>query len=743
MVVKLAENILIFPEVPQTHRNLLSLIDSKIDQGCASEEDFMKRRESLAILGNMDCLEAKDYAQKAKIKWALEGDENTSFFHGSLKKKRRQLAIRGILKHGEWIETPDSVKEEFLVHFRNRFKQHVGLSSTLDLLSSSSLSQVHRDYLELPFSRDEIKRAVWTVVETFFSISHEIPKGCNPSFIALIPKIPNAKFVTDFRPISLIGCQYKIIGKLLANRLSSVIGDCISPVQSAFIKGRYILDGPLILNEILTESRQHHKKLLVLKVFFEKAFDSLRWDFLDKVMEKIGFGTKWRSWISGCLRNARSSILVNGSPTKEFKIFKGLRQGDPLSYFLFILAMKGLHSLTCKAEDLGLFKGASVGRDNMSISHLMYADDVIFFGDWSQANTQHLISMLHCFFLISRLKVNVDKSKILGVGVSDVETSLMARIIGCGVAKLPFNYLGVPVGCNMNRCNNWDVITQSFSSKLSSWKARLLSVGGRLSLIKAVLGNLPTYFVSIYLMPVSIRAKLKSMRSKFFRGPLTLWSRVIRSIYGQSRGVYNEPSHRSKHSTWASIMSSVHRLKDKDIWVGNAPLRIQFTRIYNLESERNCLIANRIPFLLSDWSSALRRPPRGGAKMTQFDALKDVIGSISLTYQRDIWKWSLDATGGYSVASAPTFVDDTMLETDFMATRWNRSIPIKVNVFLWRLHLNKLPSRVNLDRKGVQIDSTLCQTCQLDVETVNHIFFNCELAKDLWSLWLSGGIWIF
>nr|GFA21439.1 RNA-directed DNA polymerase, eukaryota, reverse transcriptase zinc-binding domain protein [Tanacetum cinerariifolium] len=122
------------------------------------------------------------------------------------------------------------------------------------------------------------------------------------------------------------------------------------------------------------------------------------------------------------------------------------------------------------------------------------------------------------------------------------------------------------------------------------------------------------------------------------------------------------------------------------------------------------------------------------AEMTQFDALKDVIGSISLTDQIDTWKWSLDATGGYSVASARTFVDDTMLETDFMAIKWNRSILIKVNVFLWRLHLNKLPSRVNLDRKGVQIDSTLCQTCQLDVETVNHIFFNCELAKDLLSL---------
>ncbi|GJU71953.1 RNA-directed DNA polymerase, eukaryota, reverse transcriptase zinc-binding domain protein, partial [Tanacetum coccineum] len=324
--------------------------------------------------------------------------------------------------------------------------------------------------------------------------------------------------------------------------------------------------------------------------------------------------------------------------------------------------------------------------------------------------------------------------------------------------------------------------TNIFSSKLSLWKARLLLVGGRLSLIKAVLGNLPTYFMSIYLMPVSIRSNLELMRSKFFRGadqnenkmswvkwtkclsskqmgglgigsiyglniglpfkwiwrfliqPLALWSRVIRSIYGQSGGVFNVTNRRPKQSTWGTILSLVHRLKDKDIWFGNTPLRLQFPRIYNLDIERNCLIANRIPLLLSDWSTALRRFPRGGVEMTQFDDLKAVIGNVSLTDQRDTWQWSLDVAGGFSVGSARAFVDDTMLEADSVATRWNRTIPIKVNVFLWRLHLNKLPSRVNLDSRGVRIDFILCQTCQLYVETVNHIFFNCEMAKDLWSL---------
>nr|GEU39476.1 RNA-directed DNA polymerase, eukaryota, reverse transcriptase zinc-binding domain protein [Tanacetum cinerariifolium] len=162
--------------------------------------------------------------------------------------------------------------------------------------------------------------------------------------------------------------------KILANRLRTVIGSCISSVQSAFIQGRNILDGPLILNKFLSWYRDRKKELMVFKVDFEKAFDSLRWDFLDLFMEKLGFGLKWCSWINGCLRNARSSVLVNGSLTAEFELFKGLRQGDPLSPFLFILAMEGLHAFTCKAEMLGLFKGAYIGWDNMNISHLMYAD---------------------------------------------------------------------------------------------------------------------------------------------------------------------------------------------------------------------------------------------------------------------------------------------------------------------------------------------------------------------------------
>ncbi|GKB42249.1 RNA-directed DNA polymerase, eukaryota, reverse transcriptase zinc-binding domain protein, partial [Tanacetum coccineum] len=114
--------------------------------------------------------------------------------------------------------------------------------------------------------------------------------------------------------------------------------------------------------EVLAWYRHCKKDLMVFKVNFEKAFDSLHWDFLDLMLDKLGFGLKWCTWIKGCLHNSRSSVLLNGSPTKEFEMLRGLTQGDSMSPFLFILAMEGLHALVGKAEALGLFKGASIGR---------------------------------------------------------------------------------------------------------------------------------------------------------------------------------------------------------------------------------------------------------------------------------------------------------------------------------------------------------------------------------------------
>ncbi|XP_071719523.1 secreted RxLR effector protein 78-like [Rutidosis leptorrhynchoides] len=119
---------------------------------------------------------------------------------------------------------------------------------------------------------------------------------------------------------------------------------------------------------------------MVFKVDFKKAFDSISWDFWDEMMVLMGFGSKWRSWITSCLKSASISILVNGSPTKEFKLGRGVRQGDLLSPFLFIIAAEGLNWLAKSAVHCNLYEGVEIGMDRIPISHLQYADDTIFFG---------------------------------------------------------------------------------------------------------------------------------------------------------------------------------------------------------------------------------------------------------------------------------------------------------------------------------------------------------------------------
>lgn len=199
--------------------------------------------------------------------------------------------------------------------------------------------------------------------------------------------------------------------------------------QSSFIKGRQILDGPFLLNEIVAWRKASKNPLLIFKVDFEKVFDSVSWDYLMEIMQIMGFGSLWCGWIMEMLSSATASVLVNGSPSREFHMYRGLRQGDPLSPFLFLLAIEGLHVALIRAQMADMYRGISIGGINMS--HLFYADDAVLFTPWDQTNAQHIIHILRCFFMASGLKINLLKSKVYGVGFNVDQVSAMAHCMGC------------------------------------------------------------------------------------------------------------------------------------------------------------------------------------------------------------------------------------------------------------------------------------------------------------------------
>lgn len=198
----------------------------------------------------------------------------------------------------------------------------------------------------------------------------------NLTYLVLIPKKPSAVLVSDFRPISLCNVLYKIIAKTIANRLKLVLDKIISPFQSAFVPGRLISDNILVAYEALhsMSSRMKGKKDYKLSslIYMSKAYDRVEWSFLEAMMLRLGFADQWVQLIMRCVSSVSYAVLLNGSPLDVFSPSRGLRQGDPLSPYLFLLCAEGLSSLLSKACHEGLISGAPISARGVHLSHLLF-----------------------------------------------------------------------------------------------------------------------------------------------------------------------------------------------------------------------------------------------------------------------------------------------------------------------------------------------------------------------------------
>ena len=199
-------------------------------------------------------------------------------------------------------------------------------------------------------------------------------------------------------------------------------------------------------------ARKSKKELILFKVDFEKSYDSADWGYLDAVMSKMSFPVLWRKWIRECVTTTTASVLVNDSPTDEFPLKRGLRQGDPLSPFLFLLAAEGLNVMMKAMVENNLFTGYGVGHANSAVvSHLQFADDTLLVGVKSWANVRALRAVLALFAGMSGLKVNFHKSCLVGVNIADSWLNEAASILHCKVGKVSFLYLGLSIGGDPRR----------------------------------------------------------------------------------------------------------------------------------------------------------------------------------------------------------------------------------------------------------------------------------------------------
>jgi hypothetical protein len=292
----------------------------------------------------------------------------------------------------------------------------------------------------------------------------------------LIPKKVIALNIRDFRPISLIGSIYKILAKVLANRLALVLDSIISEAQNSFVGGRKILDSVLIANECLDSRLKSRIPGLICKLDIEKAYDHVNWDCLYFLMKRMGFGSKWIRWMQVCTSTVRFSVIVNGSPTGFFDSSRGLRQGDPLSPLLFLLIMEVLSRMLKNAVGGDLLKGFQVGRSEESavcVSHLLYADDTIMFCDADPEQLLYMRMVLTCFEAVTGLKVNMNKSEMVPIG-EVVRVEDLAVLLSCHVGSLPLQYLGMPLGASYKALGVWNPIIEKIETV--GWMAETLLI---------------------------------------------------------------------------------------------------------------------------------------------------------------------------------------------------------------------------------------------------------------------------
>jgi len=259
-----------------------------------------------------------------------------------------------------------------------------------------------------------IKKDLLEMVNNFLT-SGKLDTRLNITNICLIPKKERPTRMTELRPISLCNVGYKIISKVLCQRLKVCLPSLISETQSAFVPGRLISDNIFIAQEMfhgLRTNKSCQDKFLAIKTDMSKAYDRVEWVFIQELLTKMGFDQHWIQLMMECISSVQYKVLLNGQPKGHIIPQRGLRQGDPLSPYLFIMCTEALVVNIKKAERNKQLTGLKVARACPSISHLLFADDSLFFCKAQKEECQTIIRIFKEYEGVSGQQINFEKSSV-------------------------------------------------------------------------------------------------------------------------------------------------------------------------------------------------------------------------------------------------------------------------------------------------------------------------------------------
>ncbi|KAK1685445.1 hypothetical protein QYE76_046293 [Lolium multiflorum] len=666
--------------------------------------------------------QAARWKQRGKFRAIKEGDENTRFFHALASSRLRRNHIRVLDVDGVHVVSHDA-KAAVLHGF---YSNLLGLAQVPEwhfCLRSlyADARPVDEAALVARFGLPEIKAALLGMDRA----STPGPNGLGPSFYkaAWGTVAPDLQRLFDafFSGGADLGSINRAHIILLPKKGGRAIAKLLPP------PGHSISENFVYATEIVQCCHKRRAPAFALKLDFAKAFDSINWSSLRAIMRVRGFPELWCDWLEAIFTSSRSAVVLNGIPGRWITCRRGLRQGDPLSPYLFLLVADVLQKMV---QQDGVLEHPLL--DGAPPVVLQYADDMLVIFRADAAAARHLRSILDMFSQATGLVINFHKSTLVPMHVdADVVTEVRDSL-GCTLESFPQCYLGLPLSCDKLNPAAFAPLIAKVDSYLSGWRAVLLSPGGRIVLINAVLNALPTYAMAAMLLPPPVLKALDALHRSF------LWAAADHVSGAQCLVAC---------AHWSSVCSLIplYRSISKvqlgdgarcafwlDSWLPVGAICSVFPALFSHAIDTQASVA---AVLRRGLDSALVTRITATAAH-QRSLLLEAISGVTLSSGSDTRVLTRCAARDGRLRSADLYklVCFGGVRAEAASFVWESRAPSRVKFFGWLLSLRRIQTRDTLLRKNIlRADECGCPLCPTTLETAQHLVIGCPFAQRFWA----------